>query len=79
MPKVVYTVDEKQTLLDRANEFMKKNPDASRARVAKYTGCAITILQKWEKLGLLKLPPLMTKKQVRKQYNWANHLGKLNG
>ena len=66
MPKVVYTVDEKQALIDRA-------------RVATYTGCAITILQKWEKLGLLKLPPIMTKKQVRKQHNWANQLGKLNG
>ena len=79
MPKVVYTVDEKQALIDRANEFMKRKPEASRARVATYTGCAITILQKWEKIGLLKLPPVMTKKQVRKQHNWANQLGKLNG
>tara|TARA_R100001369_G_C3254752_1_gene156843 strand:+ start:379 stop:618 length:240 start_codon:yes stop_codon:yes gene_type:complete len=79
MPKVVYTVDEKQNLINRANDFMKKNPEASRARVARYAGCAISILQKWEKLGLLKLPPVMTKKQVRKQYNWSNHLGKLNG
>tara|TARA_R110000765_G_scaffold119855_3_gene215144 strand:+ start:250 stop:474 length:225 start_codon:yes stop_codon:yes gene_type:complete len=73
MGKVVYTVDEKQALLDRANEFMTKHPEASRTRVAKYTGCATTILEKWEKLGLLKLPPVMTKKQMRNQFNWTNN------
>ena len=73
-----YTPEEKQTFIDRANEFMIKRPEASRARVAKYAGCAVTILQKWEVLGLLKLPPVMTKKQTRSQFNWADTLGKMS-
>ena len=73
MGKIVFTEEEQQALLDRANEFMIKRPEASRTRVAKYAGCATTILERWEGEGLLQLPEVMTKKQMRNRYNWTNN------
>ena len=61
-----YTKKEKETMLERAKSFMTRKPKASRARVALYAGCAVSILERWEKDGLLKLPIKLTDKQRKK-------------
>jgi hypothetical protein len=74
-----YSQEERDEFLARAIEFMQKKPDASRARVAKYSGVGMSVLERFEKEGKLTLPKPMTKKQVRNKYKWINTLGKLNG
>ena len=72
-----YSQEEQEEFLTRAIEFMKKKPDASRARVAMYAGVGLSVLERFEKEGKLTLPKPMTKKQARNKYNWADTLGKL--
>ncbi len=72
-----YSQEEQEEFLTRAIEFMKKKPDASRARVAKYAGVGMAVLERFEKEGMLTLPKPMTKKQVRNQYAWMDTLGKI--
>ncbi len=69
-----YSKEEKETMLQRAKDFMIKKPKAPRARVALYAGCAVSILERWEKDGLLKLPPKMTDKQRIKTSPWGKGL-----
>ena len=72
-----YREEEYAEFLSRAIEFMEKKPDASRARVAKYAGVGLNVLERFESEGKLTLPKPMTKKQARNKYNWADTLGKL--
>jgi len=72
-----YSQEEQEEFLTRAIDFMKKKPDASRARVAKYSGVGMAVLERFEKEGKLTLPKPMTKKQVRNQYKWTDTLGKI--
>ena len=72
-----YREEEYAEFLSRAIEFMEKKPDASRARIAKYAGVGLSVLERFESEGKLTLPKAMTKKQVRNKYNWADTLGKL--
>jgi hypothetical protein len=77
MKKRHYREEEYNEFLARAIEFMKKKPDASRARVAMYAGVGISVLERFEREGKLTLPKPMTKKQVKSKYKWQNTLGKL--
>jgi hypothetical protein len=79
MPRQRYTPEQVETFISRANEFMIKRPEASRARVAVYSGVSITILEKYEKEGKLKLPEKMKLKGIAKSYTWQNTLGSLSG
>ena len=45
--------------IERAKEFMIKNPTAPRSRVAKYAGAAESVLEKWG----VELPKPVTNKQ----------------
>lgn len=74
-----YNEDQLQEFLERAIRFMKENPKASRAKIMTYAGCGISVLERFEKEGRLKLPPVMTSKQARKQSPWAKTLGQLSG
>lgn len=74
-----YTTEQYNEFLTRAIRFMKENPNASRAKVATYAGVGISVLERFEKEGKLKLPPVMTIKQVRKLSPWASTLGQLSG
>ena len=56
---------------------MEKKPDASRARVAKYAGVGLNVLERFESEGKLKLPKPMTSKQIRNKYKWTDVLGKM--
>jgi glutathione synthase/RimK-type ligase-like ATP-grasp enzyme len=77
MKKRHYREEEYNEFLARALEFMKKKPDASRARVAMYAGVGISVLERFESEGKLTLPKPMTTKQVKNKYKWQNTLGKL--
>ena len=72
-----YREEEYAEFLSRAIEFMEKKPDASRARVAKYAGVGLNVLERFESEGKLTLPKPMTKKQVRNKYKWMDTLGKI--
>ena len=74
-----YNEDQLQEFLTRAIRFMEEHPEASRTKVSIYAGCGIAVLEKFEKEGRLKLPPVMTTRQARKQSPWAKTLGKLSG
>jgi hypothetical protein len=61
-------------------QHQKDNPSATRAGLARYAGCNITVLKRLEKEGLLTLPKPLTRKQQRKRgVDWAKTLGGLRG
>ena len=49
-----YSKEEQEIMLERAKDFMIRKPKASRAKISLYAGCAVSILEQWEKEGLLK-------------------------
>ena len=74
MKRSHYSEKEQEEFVTRAIEFMKKNPDASRARVAKYSGVGVSFLERMEEQGKLVLPKVMTKKQIRSSSFWTQSL-----
>ena len=60
-------------------DFMKENPDTNRKRIAMYAGCNISVLERLEEEGRIKLPPVLTKTQKRMGVNWNKYLGNLSG
>ena len=79
MPRgLVYTPEQLETMIQRVNQFKKENPDATRASLARYAGCDISVLKRLEKQGKLTLPkPLTRKQQAKRNVNWVKSLGKL--
>ncbi len=67
MPKVAYTEEEKQKIIDRAKDYMNRKPNTTRNKVANYAGVAISVLEKW---GVI-LPEPITAKQRIKRSPWA--------
>ena len=59
--------ERKEIAIERAKEFMIKNPTASRSRVATYAGVAVVILESW---GLV-LPKPLTAESKRMKTSWA--------
>jgi len=72
-----YSQEEQDEFLARAIEFMEKKPDACRARVAKYAGVGLSVLQRFESEGKMTLPKAITKKQIRGKHSWMDELGKI--
>tara|TARA_B110000908_G_scaffold171098_1_gene232686 strand:+ start:1113 stop:1358 length:246 start_codon:yes stop_codon:yes gene_type:complete len=58
--------EQKVIAVERANEFMAKNPTASRSRVAKYSGVSEFALNKWG----VKLPKAITTKERMGKSPW---------
>jgi len=58
--------EQKATAIERANDFMAKNPTASRSRVAKYSGVSEFALNKWG----VKLPKAITNKERMGKSPW---------
>lgn len=79
MKRQHYPQEKYDEFLERAIRFMKENPNASRAKIAIYAGVGIGVLERFEKEGKLKLPPVLTSKQARARSNWATSLGQLSG
>tara|TARA_R100000541_G_scaffold24643_2_gene34298 strand:- start:607 stop:852 length:246 start_codon:yes stop_codon:yes gene_type:complete len=59
--------ERKEIAIERAKEFMIKNPTASRSRVATYAGVAVVILESW---GVV-LPKPLTAESKRMKTSWA--------
>ena len=67
MPRVAYTKEEKQKIIDRANEYMERKPNTTRNKVAVYAGVAISVLERW---GVVLPKPITTKQRISKS-PWA--------
>jgi hypothetical protein len=79
MPRSNYSEAMQQKFIDRANKFMKDNPNTSRTKVAQYAGVSVSVLESYEKQGRIKLPAVLSQKQIRKLSPWATNLGGLSG
>lgn len=66
MPKVAYTEEQKVKIIDRALDYMKRNPETTRNKVAVYSGVAITVLERWG----VELPKPITAKQRMVKSPW---------
>ena len=74
----IYTPEQLETMIQRVNQFKEENPDATRASLARYAGCDISVLKRLKKQGKLTLPkPLTRKQQTKRNVNWTKSLGKL--
>jgi hypothetical protein len=62
----------------RAKEFIEKNPDASRSRVASYAGVSAGTLDKLAKSYEFNMPKALTPQQARRTSNWGTILGELS-
>jgi ABC-type nitrate/sulfonate/bicarbonate transport system substrate-binding protein len=69
---------ERETAIKRAKEFIAKNPDASRKRVADYAGVSVTTLDKISETSDFTMPKALTPQQTRKASNWGTILGGLS-
>ena len=58
--------EQKATAIKRANEFMAKNPTASRTKVAKYAGVSEFALNSWG----VDLPKVITTKERMGKSPW---------
>ena len=58
--------ERKVIAIERAKEFMIKNPTAPRTKVATYAGAAVTVLEKWG----VELPKPITAKQRMDKSPW---------
>ncbi len=73
-----YTPEQLNTIVERVQQNKTENPHATRASLARYAGCGISVLKRLEKQGKLTLPkPLTRKQQAKRNVNWAKTLGKL--
>ena len=66
-----YTEKEEEVILERAKEYINKNPKTSRGKLAIYTGASVMVLERLENEGKMKLPQKLTTKQVRASTPWA--------
>ena len=79
MPRgFTYSEEQINVFVERTIQHQKDNPEATRAGLARYAGCDITVLKRLEKQGRIKLPKPLTRRQQRKRsVDWAKTLGKL--
>ena len=76
----IFSEEEINVFIERTMQHQKDNPSATRAGLARYAGCDITVLKRLEKQGRIKLPKPLTRKQQRKRgVDWAKTLGGLRG
>ena len=66
-----YTDKEEEVILERATEYMSKNPKTSRGKLAIYAGVSIMVLERLENEGRIELPKKLTVKQARATSPWA--------
>ena len=67
-----YNKEQEEEFIKRAKEFIERKPNSSRAKIAIYSGCDVTVLERLQDIGGFKLPKPMTPKQIRKTFNWTN-------
>ena len=79
MPKgSTHSEEQINVFIERTIQHQKDNPKATRAGLARYAGCDISVLKRLEKQGKLTLPkPLTRRQQTKRNVNWTKSLGKL--
>ena len=80
MPKgFTYSEEQINVFVERTMQHQKDNPKATRAGLARYAGCDLSVLKRLEKEGRLTLPKPLTHKQRRKRnkVDWAKTLGNI--
>ena len=73
-----YTKEKYDEFATRAKEFIEKNPDASRSRIAAYAGVYAGTLDRLQDSYDFVMPKPMTPQQKRKASNWGTILGGLS-
>ena len=69
---------ERETAITRAKEFIEKNPNASRKRIADYAGVSASTLDNISKTSDFVMPKALTRQETRKASNWGTILGGLS-
>ena len=70
MPKVAYSTEEKEKIINRAKEYMQRKPDAPRTKVATYAGVGLSVLIRWAKEDDFVIPEPITSKQRMAKTPW---------
>ena len=73
-----YTKEKYDEFGKRAKDFIEKNPDASRKRIADYAGVHAGALDRLSKDYGFVMPKAMTPQQTRRASNWGTILGGLS-
>lgn len=73
-----YTQEKYKEFAIRAKEFIAKNPDASRKRIADYAGVHAGALDRLSKDYDFVMPKALTPQQTRRASNWGTILGGLS-
>ncbi len=73
-----YTKEKYDEFAVRAKEFIAKNPDASRKRIADYAGVHAGALDRLSKEYEFTMPKAMNPQQTRRASNWGTILGGLS-
>ena len=73
----IFSEEQINVFIERTKQHQKDNPEATRAGLARYAGCDISVLKRLEKEGKLTLPKPLTRKQLKKRtINWGKLLGR---
>jgi hypothetical protein len=73
----IFSEEQINVFIERTMQHQKDNPEATRAGLARYAGCDISVLKRLEKEGKLTLPKPLTRKQIKKRtINWGKLLGR---
>ena len=70
MPKVAYSTEEREKIINRAKEYMQRKPDAPRTKVATYAGVGLSVLIRWAKEDDFVIPEPITSKQRMAKTPW---------
>jgi hypothetical protein len=70
MPKVAYSTEEKEKIINRAKEYMQRKPDAPRTKVATYAGVGLSVLIRWAEENDFVIPEPITSKQRMEKTPW---------
>jgi hypothetical protein len=73
----IFSEEQINVFIERTMQHQEDNPEATRAGLARYAGCDISVLKRLEKEGKLTLPKPLTRKQLKKRtINWGKLLGR---
>ena len=73
----IFSEEQINVFIERTMQHQEDNPEATRAGLARYAGCDISVLKRLEKEGKLTLPKPLTRKQIKKRtINWGKLLGR---
>ena len=70
MPKMSYSTEEKEIIINRAKDYMQRKPDAPRTKVATYAGVGLSVLIRWAKENDFVIPEPITSKQRMAKTPW---------